>query len=135
MKYVALFLLAFCMGFYTNALLMYEPPKPLLDVVQGITKNNSTSPEDQKGVYVRFDGRYFFPNSIKPMKGQAIYIINEHPTIRMRLVSQTPELNLPRGYAEQEQFRVVLMEETTHEVRVKDIPTAQLNIEVQPIIP
>lgn len=135
MKYVALFLLAFCIGFYTNALLMYEPPKPLLDTVHGITKNNLSSPEDPKGIYVRFDGRYFFPNSITPAKGQAIYIINEHPTIRMKLVSQAPELNLPRGYAEQEQFRVVLMEEASYEVRVKDVPTAQLNIEVQPILP
>ncbi len=132
---ISLFIIAFILGFYTNALLMVRPPDVILDLMSSSKKTTEYTKQriadnDSNVVKVSFDGHRFSPEYVSVPIGKRIEITNTSPTTLMRLISSNDNLQTERGYGESERFIVVLMEEGIYEVSTAAVPDAKLEITV-----
>lgn len=131
----ALFVIAFIIGFYTNAILMVSPPDVILDLMNTGKKTTDITKQrlgdnDSNAVKVSFDGHKFDPQFVSVPIGKRIEITNTSPSTLMKLKSAHEKLRTERGYGESERFIVVLMEEGIYNVNTTDIPEAKLEITV-----
>lgn len=128
-----LFIFAFTVGFYTNAILMVRPPEVILDLI-GLGKKTTDytkqrlADTDSNAVKVSFDGIKFDPQYTSVPIGKRIEITNKSSSKLMQLVSSNTNLTTDRGYGESERFIVVLMEEGTYTVSTLVSPSAKLEI-------
>lgn len=132
---ILLFVAAFILGFYTNAILMVRPPDVLLELMgQGKKTTDYTKQRlgdtDSNAVKVSFDGQKFDPQYVSVPIGKRIEITNKSNTTLMQLVSSNDNLRTERGYGESERFIVVLMEEGIYNVSTAANSHAKLEITV-----
>jgi len=132
--YFVVFIVGCMIGFYTNVLLMYQPPAFLLQLssVQKAIMNaqNTFSGGTKSSMTIAFDGKKFIPQEAHAYIGDRISIINQSTDIPMQLVSKTKELNTVRGYGEGEQFLVIINTPGEYIITVKDISTAKLQLSI-----
>ena len=131
----ALFVIAFVIGFYTNAILMVKPPDAVLELISTGKKTTDYSRQrlgdtDSNAVKVSFDGHKFEPQFVSVPIGKRIEITNRSNSTLMELNSNSKELRTERGYGESERFIVVLMEEGVYNVNTEAVPDAKLEITV-----
>ena len=135
LKLFSVLIFGFIIGFYTNALLMYEPPEVLLKYTKAQDfaekTQNAIANNDTSEVTVEFDGTQFTPDQVVTKIGKRVEIFNRSPDQPMELVSETDQLNTTRGYGESELFRTVLMEPGEYTISTKDVPTAKLVVTVE----
>lgn len=135
LKYFIVLVIGYIIGFYTNVLLMYEPPQVLLkykNVQDSVEKTQSAfTRKDTSEITVNFDGKQFIPDHVEGKVGKRIEIFNKSTDKLMQLMSDTEELNTTRGYGESERFRAVIMNPGEYTVIVKDVPSAKLVVTVE----
>ncbi len=132
---VALFVIAFIIGFYTNAILMVRPPEAIISLMRtgekttDITKQR-LSDNDSNAFKISFDGHKFDPQYVSVPIGKRIEITNKSTSTLMKLRSNEEKLRTERGYGESERFIVVLMNEGVYHVDTESAPDAKLEITV-----
>lgn len=132
---ISIFVIAFVIGFYTNAILMVQPSDVILDLMNisrkatDITKNR-LGDNDSNAIKVSFDGHSFDPQYISVPIGKRIEITNTSSTTLMELTSANEKLRTERGYGESERFIVVVMNEGVYNVSTTAAPDAKLEITV-----
>jgi|GEM_PF-3173289 len=135
LKLFSMLIVGFVIGFYANALLMYEPPAVLLKYkeAQEFAKKTQSAltNKDNEEVTVEFNGTQFVPDQVVTKVGKRINIYNQSADHGMQLISDTEQLNTSRKYDESERFRTVIMEPGEYTITTQDVPSAKLVITVE----